>query len=251
MATGERLAIIADIHANIWALDAVLNHAKNRGATAFLNLGDILYGPLKPRATFERIMKENVLFTIQGNQDRHIFDASETDRASHSTLAYAIDDLGSEPIEWMRQLPKTGVFEDEIFLCHGTPESDTTYLLEDVSSGSPMIRSESEILTFLGAAEQRVVLCGHSHIPRFVELANEQTIVNPGSVGLPAYSDDSPVPHAMETFSPRASYAILDRGPEEWNVSFYRVLYDHYAAAEQAKSLGRDDWAQGIATGRM
>jgi hypothetical protein len=39
------LAILADIHANIWALDAVLAHAKSRGIDRFLNLGDSLYGP--------------------------------------------------------------------------------------------------------------------------------------------------------------------------------------------------------------
>ena len=63
-----RLAILADIHANVWALDAVLKHAKQRGLDAFVNLGDTLYGPLKPHATYERLLHENVLATIQGNQ---------------------------------------------------------------------------------------------------------------------------------------------------------------------------------------
>ncbi|HUS06206.1 MAG TPA: metallophosphoesterase family protein, partial [Bryobacteraceae bacterium] len=103
----------------------------------------------------------------------------------------------------------------------------------------------------LAGVQQRVVLCGHSHIPRFVELADGQTIVNPGSVGLPAYADSQPAPHVMETFSPRASYAILDRAAADWNVSFYRVHYDHFEAAAQARLLQREDWAQGISTGRM
>ena len=93
-----RLAIIADIHANVWALDAVLAHLKVREVDGIVNLGDSLYGPLKPHATYERLMKEDVLVTIQGNQDRLIYEASERDLAAIPTLAYVIRDLGGEPI---------------------------------------------------------------------------------------------------------------------------------------------------------
>ena len=120
-----RLAILADIHANIWALEAVLAHANNRDVDAFVNLGDTLYGPLKPHATYERLLDENVLLTIQGNQDRLIHEASERDLACIPTLAYVIRDLGEEPIHWLSSLPKTAMLGDDLFLCHGTPTSDT------------------------------------------------------------------------------------------------------------------------------
>src|SRR5262249_6910740 len=115
-----RLAILADIYANVWALDAVLKHAQKHGVDAFVNLGDTLYGPLRPHATYERLLHENVLATIQGNQDRMIFEASERDLATIPTLAYVIRDLGEEPIRWLSELPKTAVVNNDIFLCHGT-----------------------------------------------------------------------------------------------------------------------------------
>lgn len=246
-----RVAIIADIHANLWALEAVLAHAKSRGVTAFLNLGDTLYGPLKPRATYERLLQENVLLTIQGNQDRQIYEATERDITRFPTVAFVIRDLGEEPIHWLAQLPKTAVYEKDVFLCHGTPRSDTAYLLEDVLEGYPLVRSDASIAELLNGVHQPVVLCGHTHIPRVVQLSRGQLVVNPGSVGVPAYDDILPVHFAMETFSPHASYAILEKSAAGWNVSLERVAYEHNKAAELARALRRDDWAQGIATGRM
>ena len=246
-----RLAILADIHANVWALDAVLAHAKSCAVDQFVNLGDTLYGPLKPHATYERLLEENILITIQGNQDRLIHEANERDLATIPTLSYVIRDLGEVPIHWLSELPKTAVLDDNIFLCHGTPGSDTIYLLEDIMEGLPEVRSEGAIRELLQGVHQPVVLCGHTHIPRVVELANGQLVVNPGSIGVPAYDDIDPVRYRMQTFSPHACYAILEKNGAGWNVSLERVAYDHHAAAEFARTLGRDDWAQGIATGRM
>jgi len=246
-----RLAILADIHANIWGLEAVLAHARRRGVEACLNLGDTLYGPLKPRATYERLLQENVAVTIQGNQDRLIYEASARDLVSIPTLTYVIRDLGEEPIHWLNDLPKTAVFEDDLFLCHGTPGSDTAYLLEDIMDGLPEVRSEGAIRELLQGVHQPVVLCGHTHIPRVVELSTGQLVINPGSVGVPAYDDVDPVRYRMQTFSPHACYAIVEKNRAGWDVSLERVAYDHHAAAEQARSLSRDDWAQGIATGRI
>jgi predicted phosphodiesterase len=247
----RRIGVIADIHANVWALDAVLSDAKRRGIVEFVDLGDVLYGPLEPRLTYERMRAANIVAGVRGNQDRLIYDANAETLAGNSTLAFVLDELGAEAIEWLRRLPTIAVFEDELFLFHGTPSSDTTYLLEDVSSGRPLLRTPSEIAGLLGAVMQPVALCGHTHIPRLVQLAHGPLILNPGSVGLPAYDDDKPVPHFMETYSPHAQYAILEKTPSGWDVSFHRVAYDHGAAAAAARKLGRDDWARGIEAGLM
>jgi len=82
-------------------------------------------------------------------------------------------------------------------------------------------------------------------------LSHGQLVINPGSIGVPAYDDVDPVRYRMQTFSPHACYGILEKNGAVWNVSLERVAYDHQAAAEYARTLGRDDWAQGIATGRM
>ncbi len=233
-----RVAVLADIHANVWALEAVLADVRKRGCDAVWNLGDILHGALKPRATYELLRAEDVALTIRGNQDRELDD-------------WMIRDLGAEAVDWLRGLPATVVFEDEVLLCHGSPTDDCCYLLEDVSSGHPVVREDGEIVGLLGGASKPVIVCGHTHIPRLVRLANGQMIVNPGSVGLAAYSDALPVPHAMETYSPDASYAILEKTPAGWDVTFRRVPYDTREAVRTAAELGRSDWAYQITTGRV
>jgi putative phosphoesterase len=246
-----KLAVLADIHANVWALEAVLADANKRGVTAVLNLGDVLYGPLRPRETSERLMSVSFAATVQGNQDRQICEATTSELSANPTLAYVVSDLGREPVKWLEALAPTARFGNQVFLCHGTPTSDTTYLLENVDSGRPVVRSAASILALLGDVTEPVVLCGHTHIPRLVELPDGRMVVNPGSVGLPAYADETPVRHAMETYSPHASYAIVERGERSWGVSFHRVAYDHEQAAHVAESHGREDWARALRTGWM
>jgi hypothetical protein len=75
-------------------------------------------------------------------------------------------------------------------------------------------------------------------------------LVNPGSVGLPAYADESPHPHAMEAGSPHARYAIVTRSGSNWHVEHHAVVYDWNAAAELASRNHRPDWAAWLRTGR-
>jgi hypothetical protein len=77
-------------------------------------------------------------------------------------------------------------------------------------------------------------------------------IVNPGSVGLQGYDDDHPHPHVVETGSPHARWALVERtGDGRWNVALRLTAYDWTAAAARAAANGRGDWADAIATGYM
>lgn len=239
--SSTKFGVLSDIHGNVWALEAVLNDAHRRGVSAFVNLGDILYGPLAPRETFELLKKTNLAAQVLGNQDRLIIDGTPT-----PTLDWVRRDLGEDPVRWLSAIPANARHDDWL-LCHGTPSSDTTYLLEDVSSGGPKVRKDAEIEGLLKGRSAARILCGHTHIQRLVRLASGTIIVNPGSVGLPAYDDDLPVHHVMESFSPHARYAVIDGT----TISFHQVEYDWNAAAARARELKRDDWARGLAAGRM
>jgi diadenosine tetraphosphatase ApaH/serine/threonine PP2A family protein phosphatase len=100
--------------------------------------------------------------TIQGNQDREIYQASQADLRENLTLAYAVSELGPEPIAWLALLPKTQLVSDEVFLCHGSPSSDTVYLLEDIGNGFPLVKTEEAILKELARVSHSIVLCGHA-----------------------------------------------------------------------------------------
>jgi hypothetical protein len=82
-----------------------------------------------------------------------------------------------------------------------------------------------------------------------MDLPGGRMVVNPGSVGLPAYRDDLPHPHVMETGTPRARYCILTPVLGGWTAEPIAVAYDWPAAAEAALRNGRPDWARWLATG--
>ncbi|QIA65007.1 metallophosphoesterase [Vibrio astriarenae] len=245
----ESYAVISDIHSNVYALRAVVEDANAKGVATFINLGDIFYGPIEPKETFDYLCGLDVI-TISGNQDRQIYQSTESEVASNPTMKFVLDSLGETPIEWMKSLPFDLEINDDIYACHGTPSDDLTYLLEDISSGSAVIRDEAEVLDLLGAVSSKIILCGHSHTPRVLSLSSGQIAVNPGSVGLQAYADEDPVPHTIQNSTPKASYAILKKQGNEWDISLHRVGYDHEQAINCASTRHRNDWMECLRTGQ-
>lgn len=243
----NQYAVLSDIHGNIWALEAVLADASQRGLQQCINLGDTAYGPLEPQATVDCLMKLS-LFSIQGNQDRMLVEKSGV--SVSPTLEYVLKALTPKRRKWLASQPATLGVGEEIFLCHGTPHSDETSLLEKLSPEGSTLKETSLIRAQLASASQAVILCGHSHIPRIVHLPNGQMIVNPGSVGLPAYSDDSPIVHKMENGSPYARYAILSKTAAGWMVEQIALPYEWRKAAKKARQHGRNDWAEWLESGR-
>ena len=246
-----RYAVISDIHANVWALEAVLNDIERHGVDAILQLGDVLYGPLAPQATYACLQAASIpVLHIKGNQDDEIVQAAITG-ASQATMAYVLDDLSAEALAWLQALPDICVPQAEVFCCHGTPARNTEYWLEDVSAGFPVVASDASVVSKLSGQTAALLLCGHTHTPRQVALSTGQTVFNPGSVGLPAYQDEWPVPHRMQTHTPAAAYGLLDvQSSNHWQWQQCWSNYPHQAAAAQAHKLGRSDWVHALLTGR-
>ena len=105
----EPLGIIADVHGNALALEAVLRDARTRGVSRFVDLGDTLYGPLRPLDTYQIFQDVPLVAGVAGNQDRKIYLASRADLASNRILACVVNDLGVTPIAWLRALPPTAI----------------------------------------------------------------------------------------------------------------------------------------------
>jgi len=166
-------------------------------------------------------------------------------------MQFILDDLGDEPLEWMKKLPYNLHINKDIYACHGTPSDDLVYLLEDISSMSPKVRSDSEILKLLDGIKSPIILCGHTHIARCVELSTGQIIINPGSVGLQAYKDDEPSVHSMQNYTPKASYVTLEKLEDRWDISFHRVDYNVKNAIKKAKEQNREDWVEYLSSGRV
>jgi diadenosine tetraphosphatase ApaH/serine/threonine PP2A family protein phosphatase len=246
-----RFAAIADIHGNAAALEAVLADIAAQGiATSdIVNLGDCLSGPLEAGKTADILVPLGLL-SVRGNHDRYLIEHAAGDM--HEWEADAFRQLSPQHLDWLRTLRFDAVFRDVAYLCHARPQDDGTYWLDQVTpEGNVVLRDRQEIEAWAEGIEQPLILCGHTHLPRAVRLADGRLIVNPGSVGCPAYDDDAPVYHKVEAGSPLASYAILEQTPADWSVSFRLVPYDHMTQSQLARRNRRPTWAAGLATGRL
>ncbi|UUX48736.1 metallophosphatase family protein [Nisaea acidiphila] len=242
-----KFAAIADIHGNSLALEAVLADIRNQGISEIVNLGDFFSSPLDAEGTAELLRGIDAV-SIRGNHDRWLIEQAPEEMGKSDRIAH--DQLGSDTLDWIRELPATLIWRDEIFLCHGTPEDDNTYWLEQVTQDG-RVRSAAlkDIEARAQGIEQKLILCAHTHLPRTVALADGRLIVNPGSVGCPAYIDIEPAPHKVQAGNPNACYAILEQQGEDWSVTHRHVPYDHLEMSRIAMERGSPSWAEGLATG--
>ena len=242
-----RFAAIADIHGNCVALEAVLADIAGLGIADVVNLGDHVSGPLEARRTADLLM-ERGFPCIKGDQDRRLVELDLAGTGGPSRADYRQLERGH--LDWLASLPATMTYRDDVFLCHGTPADDEAYWLQCVTSdgtvhASPIETVEAEA----SGVAASLILCGHTHIPRVVRLRDGRLVVNAGSVGCPGYQYGKPVLHTVETGTPDACYAVLERTGHGWCVTFRYVPYDHMAMAEMARQQGQPVWASALATG--
>lgn len=243
------IAVLSDIHGNRDALDAVFRDIDRRGITNIVNLGDSFYGPLDPAGTAALLMERDIP-TVSGNEDRIIYDPL-ADSEYNPTLAFTREALHSEHIQWLKSLPKTQIVFDNCLLCHGTPARDTEYLLYEVSRGGLVVRASEDVKELLPELRSdQIVLCGHSHLFRVVQHAGCPLVINAGSVGLQAFTDDKPAPHHVSTGSPHARYAIVTIREHGNAIEEVVLSYEWERAAAQAEQHGRADWAKWLRTGK-
>lgn len=253
-----RLAVVSDIHGNRPALEAVMAAIAREDVDATINLGDILSGPLWPKETAQRLRALNWP-TIAGNHERQVL--TQPRAAMGAADAFAADALDDADRAWLAALPPTRRLGDDVLCCHGTPGDDLQYLLETVTGdfgvhGSCGIRAAgaAEVAARLGEPAAALVLCGHSHVPRIVQVETKggaTLIVNPGSVGLQAYAAEQPHPHDVEIGSPLARWALVERRAGRWSAALHATPYDAEAAAVRAEANGRRDWADALRHGRV
>jgi diadenosine tetraphosphatase ApaH/serine/threonine PP2A family protein phosphatase len=242
-----RFAAIADVHGNYLALEAVLADIRAQGINEIVNLGDMASGPLDARRTMDALMALDAVHVL-GNHDRYLIDRLPETMGSWDRPAHA--QLEARHLDWLRAVPKTAVFRDQVFLCHATPDHDEVYWLETVlPDGVVRMSSLDAIEKRAHGITRSLILCAHTHLARAVRLRDGRLIVNPGSVGSPGYRDTHPFPHVIEAGTPDARYAILELVDGVWRVTFRHVPYDHDAMAALARQNGQPELASALATG--
>jgi len=202
-------AALYDVHGNLPALEAVL--AETGGADAVVFGGDLIWGAW-PRECLELALSlgDRARFVL-GNTDRFVLTA--TDESS----SWVRERLSGEQLELVRAWPLT-LELDGVLYCHATPRSDEELVVP--------VSSEERWAEVLEGVEERVVVCGHTHI-QFDEVHAGRRVVNPGSVGNP-------------TDRATAWWALI--GPE---IELRTTDYDTVATAAAMRATGfpRTDFA--------
>jgi predicted phosphodiesterase len=177
-----RIAVIADTHGNLPALEAVFADIQRRNINRTLNLGDCVSGPLWPREVCDLLKARNDL-TIRGNHDRWVSGPDPTRMGASDR--YAFSQLNQDQRCWLATLPVSINADNGVFACHGTPTDDNQYLIEEFS-GPRLVRSHpSSILERLGEVQARMVLCGHSHRQHLIQLPERPIDTEPRQRRLP------------------------------------------------------------------
>lgn len=236
-----RVAIIADIHGNLVALEAALAELKKWTPDACLNLGDCASGPLWPRETME-LLATLRWPTVRGNHDRWLGEQPYVTnwplvRFVHAALTPAQRDT-------LTQLPAALRCHDDILAVHGCPPGDdNACLVEDVVNGQLVPATDADVERRLGDTDASLIVCGHTHIQRTLTLGRRR-VLNPGSVGCAANLYGEPL---GATGTPHGRCAVVTRRGGIWEIETLVFAYDFKRVSEQAKANGFPDWAAAYA----
>jgi putative phosphoesterase len=225
----DRVAVITDIHANLPALEAVMEAIEPTGVDAVYCGGDLVgYGPHPNEVC--RLIEERGIPTIYGNYDyaigRDLEDCGCAYRDQHDrelgqlSVAWTLEYTDRRSKDFMRGLPFDLRFElggRRVRLVHGSPRKVNEYLFADKP-----VRTFERIAA---GADCDVLVFGHTHQPWVAEYGGV-LFVNCGSVGKPKDGD------------PRASFALLERADGEVSVTIERVEYDAESVARAVAESG-------------
>jgi putative phosphoesterase len=216
-----RLAVMADVHGNLPALNAVLRDVQQHAVDGIIVAGDLVGGPQAVETT--RLLRSLGSWMIRGNSDSNLLrydrpDAPPAWRTSHqfALLRWSYRHVDEETFEFIKSLPQQRVVQvadtPAIRVVHGSPR--------DASESIFPHRDAHTLDVALAQTEEAVLVCGHTHRPWKVERSG-QLALNPGAVC-------GPLDGYVGT-----QYALLTWDGARWAVEHRAVPYnlDHIRAA--------------------
>ncbi|MFP4599226.1 MAG: metallophosphoesterase family protein [Persicimonas sp.] len=221
----QRIAVISDIHANPYALEAVVDDLGRAGVDEVLLGGDLVgRGPLGGRVV--DMIREIGWRSVRGNHEDYTLDfrrrqVPETWLSAPEWAAsrWMADEIDDEHAAYIDALPFTLTAESvpSLRLFHGSPRSHR----EGLGEWTP----NETLQEHFDSIEEPLLVCAHTHRPMVREIG-DGLIVNVGSVGLPFNGDE------------RAQYAIFTHKPSGWEVEFRQVDYDRESFLREYETSG-------------
>jgi putative phosphoesterase len=234
-----KVAFIADIHANIYALIEVLRDIEERNIENIYCLGDLVgYMPF-PNEVIELIRNKKIP-AVQGNYDESVAEdllvcgcdyknPKDMELASKSLL-WTQQNTSLLNKEYLKSLPEMIELNIEgrhVLLVHGSPRKNNEYLYEN----------SQELKDVAVSCKFDVLVCGHTHVP-YYKVLNGKHIINAGSAGKPKH------------MNPNATYAIADIEKGSIKVEIIEVPYDYEKTAKAIEdSTLPDEFAELIRKG--
>ena len=225
-----RAAVLSDIHANVVALDAVLEALPP--VDRLWVLGDTVgYGP-EPDAVIERL-KERDTRAVAGNHDAAVLGRIDRDvfnSMARAAVEWTASSASADSLAWLEALPERRV-EGDFTLVHGSPREPMWEYLFSVPAARRSFAAYDTAYCLVGHTHHQLVFReddGHievlspSHGSRIV-LDERRCILNPGSVGQPRDGD------------PRACAMTIDL--EERTVEWLRIEYEVERTQRALRSL--------------
>lgn len=175
-----KIAIISDIHSNIYALMNVLEEIDYEKVDTIICLGDLVgYGP-HPNEVVSMIKRRHIL-CIKGNYDTSVVENKYSyireNNINNFSLEWTVNELRAENRYYLDNLPTSislNICNKKLLFVHGSPNKINEYLLED----------DDNTLEIMNNISEDILICAHTHIPMSKSF-DEKLLINCGSVGKP------------------------------------------------------------------
>ncbi|MBN2390208.1 MAG: metallophosphoesterase family protein [Anaerolineae bacterium] len=223
-----RLAILADIHGNLPALEAVLADARAQGVDDYVVAGDLILGGPFPAETLTRLRNLDA-WIIQGNGETYFtrYDSGAAPEAWGTSaqwgpFQWSYARLDRDALDYLAALPEQVSVAvpgaAPICVVHGSPGAIAVGIMpDDPEVRRKFVQAQSTnnvgVEDALAKTTESVLVCGHTHIAW--EHRNDGRLAfNPGSVGAPIDGELG------------AEYALLTWQDGHWTVELRIVDYD-------------------------
>ncbi len=228
-----RIALISDIHGNLFALEAVLRELEHEEFDHLVCLGDVADGP-QPCEALERVRRLGCP-VIMGNWDAAFLRGmpephDEVSQKLADIGAFWADKLSLEHRAFLETFVPTLELPLEdgghVLFFHGSPRSYDDVIFLDTP--------EEEFRRLLGPFAPAVMAGGHTHT-QMIRRLDDTFFFNPGSVGVAV---DQRQPRERMRVDPWAEYAILSHEDGRTGLEFRRVPFDVEALLDIAHASG-------------